>query len=208
MEKFRHGLERPLGLTRVTDGGKPRYALVIGVTRPDVVDQSLRRPRMFDHDIALGVPNENSRIKILTVLTRNLKLEGAFNLVKITRPTPGFVRTDLKALVKKAGNLAMNKIIGGRKVGVSIEIADTKENEDWWKKLTWSPEDMEKRYNWFILCKNDPDPTLASSLSHVGTIEKAISQLIRDLWIKEAVIDEEMSEIQANCILNHPFALA
>ncbi|GJU47603.1 cell division cycle 48C [Tanacetum coccineum] len=131
---------------RVTDGGKPGYVLVIGATnRPDVVDQSLRRPGRFNHEIALDVPNKNARIKILTVLIRNLKLEGAFDLVKITRSTPGFVGADLKALVKKAGNLAMNRIIDGRKVGVSIEIADTEENEDWWKKLTWSPEDMEKR---------------------------------------------------------------
>ncbi|GJS98261.1 cell division cycle 48C [Tanacetum coccineum] len=133
---------------RVTDGGKPGYVLVIGATnRPDVVNQSLRRPGRFDHEIALGVPNENARIKILTVLTRNLKLEGAFDLVKTTRSTPCFVEADLKALVKKAGNLAMNRIIDGRKVGVSIEIADTEENEDWWKKLTWSPEDMEKCCN-------------------------------------------------------------
>ncbi|KAI3761511.1 hypothetical protein L1987_51929 [Smallanthus sonchifolius] len=51
-------------------------------------------------------------------------------------------------------------------------------------------------------------PTLASSLTHVGATEKAISQLIHDLRIEEAVIDEELTEIQANCILNLPFALA
>ncbi|PWA51589.1 DOG1 domain-containing protein [Artemisia annua] len=50
-------------------------------------------------------------------------------------------------------------------------------------------------------------PTLASSLAHAGAREKAISQLTHDLRIEEAVIDEEMTEIQANCILNLPFAL-
>nr|GFB19737.1 hypothetical protein [Tanacetum cinerariifolium] len=60
---------------------KPGYVLVIGATnRLDVVDQALRRTWRFDNEIALGVPNENARIKILTVLTRNLKLEGAFDL--------------------------------------------------------------------------------------------------------------------------------
>lgn len=51
-------------------------------------------------------------------------------------------------------------------------------------------------------------PTLASSLSHAGATQKAISQLIHDLRIEEAVIDEEMMEIQANCILRIPFAIA
>ncbi|GKA78414.1 cell division cycle 48C [Tanacetum coccineum] len=124
---------------------KPGYVLVIGATnRPDTLDQALRRPGRFDREITLGVPNEKARIKILTVLTRNLKLEGAFNLVKIVRSTPGFVEADLEALVKKASNLVMNRIIDGRKVEVSIENADTEENKDWWKKLAWSPEDMEK----------------------------------------------------------------
>ncbi|MFS8000330.1 putative transcription factor TGA like domain-containing protein [Helianthus anomalus] len=51
-------------------------------------------------------------------------------------------------------------------------------------------------------------PTLASSLTHAAATEKAIQQLIHDLRIEEAVIDEELTEIQANCILNLPFALA
>ncbi|GKE32097.1 cell division control protein 48 homolog C-like protein [Tanacetum coccineum] len=123
---------------RVTTDGKVGYVLVIGATnRPDAVDPALRRPGRFDREIALGVPNENDRIKILTVLTQSLKLEGAFDLVKISRSTPGFVGADLKALVNKAGNLAINRIIEGRKVELSIE------NEDWWKK-EWTPKEMEK----------------------------------------------------------------
>nr|GEZ38377.1 cell division control protein 48 homolog C [Tanacetum cinerariifolium] len=74
---------------RVTTDGKVGYVLVIGATnRPDAVDPALIRPGRFDRDIALGVPNENDRIKILTVLTQSLKLEGAFDLVKISRSTP------------------------------------------------------------------------------------------------------------------------
>ena len=123
--------------TETTDG-KPGYLLVIGETnRPDAVDPALRRPGRFDREIALGVPNESARIKILTVLTQSLKLEGAFDLVKISKSTPGFVGADLKALVNKAGNLAMKRIIDGRKVELSIE------NEDWWK-MEWTPEEMEK----------------------------------------------------------------
>ncbi|XP_051147698.1 uncharacterized protein LOC127262885 isoform X2 [Andrographis paniculata] len=36
-------------------------------------------------------------------------------------------------------------------------------------------------------------------------IELTLSQLINDIRIEEAVIDEEMTEIQSNCILNLPF---
>ncbi|XP_076907555.1 cell division control protein 48 homolog C-like [Bidens hawaiensis] len=123
---------------------KPGYVLVIGATnRPDAVDLALRRPGRFDREISLGVPDENARIKILSVLTRNLKLEGAFDLVKISRSTPGFVGADLAALVNKAGNLAMKRIIDLRKMELSIESTDTEQNEDWWKK-EWTPEEMDK----------------------------------------------------------------
>lgn len=129
--------------TETTDG-KPGYVLVIGATnRPDAVDPALRRPGRFDREITLGVPDENARIKILTVLTRNLKLEGAFDLMKISRSTPGFVGADLAALVNKAGNLAMKRIIDGRKSELSKENSESEENEDWWRKA-WTPEEMEK----------------------------------------------------------------
>ncbi|KAM7476230.1 hypothetical protein LguiB_023473 [Lonicera macranthoides] len=123
---------------------KPGYVLVIGATnRPDAVDSALRRPGRFDREIVLGVPDENARVEILKVLTRNLKLEGAFDLAKIARSTPGFVGADLAALANKAGNLAMKRIIDQRKFEFSKEPMDGEDTEDWWRK-PWSPEEMEK----------------------------------------------------------------
>ncbi|XVF24771.1 hypothetical protein REPUB_Repub13aG0156200 [Reevesia pubescens] len=49
---------------------------------------------------------------------------------------------------------------------------------------------------------------LASSsfLSDSTAMEQVLSQLIREIRIEEAVIDEEMAEIQAKCVLYLPFA--
>ncbi|KAF5756764.1 putative AAA+ ATPase domain, ATPase, AAA-type, core, NVL2, nucleolin binding protein [Helianthus annuus] len=141
-----HRVSKPDGTSKNTEtpNDKPGYVLVIGATnRPDAVDPALRRPGRFDREISLGVPDENARIKILTVLTRSLKLEGAFDLVKISRATPGFVGADLAALVNKAGNLAMKRIIDGRKLELSTESTDAEQNEDWWRK-GWTPEEMDK----------------------------------------------------------------
>ncbi|KAL7003008.1 Cell division control protein 48 C [Sarracenia purpurea var. burkii] len=117
---------------------KPGYVLVIGATnRPDAVDAALRRPGRFDREIILGVPDENARVEILSVLTHNLRLEGAFDLMKIARSTPGFVGADLAALANKAGNLAMKRIIDRRKSELSEDCT-----EDWWRN-PWLPEEME-----------------------------------------------------------------
>ncbi|KAI3455303.1 hypothetical protein Pfo_011966 [Paulownia fortunei] len=47
--------------------------------------------------------------------------------------------------------------------------------------------------------------SLAHSLWDPVGVERALSQLINDIRIDEAVIDEEMTEIQANCVLHLPF---
>jgi ribosome biogenesis ATPase len=113
---------------------KPGYVIVIGATnRPDAVDQALRRPGRFDREISLGVPDENARKQILKMLTQNLRLEGEFDLFKIARATPGFVGADLKALVDKAGNLAMKRIIDKRRAQYYHEH-DGNSKHDWWRQ--------------------------------------------------------------------------
>jgi len=114
---------------------KPGYVIVIGATnRPDAVDQALRRPGRFDREISLGVPDENARKQILKMLTQSLRIEGEFDLFKIARATPGFVGADLKALVDKAGNLAMKKVTEGRKAQYS--------KHDWWRQ-PWDAGEVE-----------------------------------------------------------------
>ncbi|XP_061365233.1 cell division control protein 48 homolog C [Gastrolobium bilobum] len=123
----------------------PGYVLVIGATnRPDAVDPALRRPGRFDREIMVGFPDESAREEILSVLTRNLKLDGSFDLRKIAKSTPGFVGADLAALANKAGNLAMKRIIDERKHKLSQDLTSEHEHtEDWWRE-PWLSEEMDK----------------------------------------------------------------
>ncbi|KZV29596.1 cell division control protein 48 C isoform 1 [Dorcoceras hygrometricum] len=115
------------------------YVLVIGATnRPDAMDPALRRPGRFDLEIGLGVPDEEARVQILTVLTRNLKIDGSLDLKRIARSTPGYVGADLAALSDKAGNLAMKRIIGQR-----IDVLSSEYIEDCLSH-PWSLEELEK----------------------------------------------------------------
>ncbi|PIN24447.1 Nuclear AAA ATPase (VCP subfamily) [Handroanthus impetiginosus] len=123
---------------------RPGYVLVIGATnRPDAIDPALRRPGRFEREIVLGVPDESARVEILSALTRKLKVEGGFDLVKIARSTPGFVGADLAALASKAGNLAMKRMVDKRKLELFKEPEVKGYSEDWWRQ-PWSQEDMEK----------------------------------------------------------------
>ncbi|KAN0061029.1 Ribosome biogenesis ATPase rix7 [Thecaphora frezii] len=89
--------------------GKP--VMIIGATnRPDSLDPALRRAGRFDHEIALGVPDEDGREQILRVLASKLRLAGDFDFRALAKATPGYVGADLTALTSAAGIIAVKRI--------------------------------------------------------------------------------------------------
>ena len=60
--------------------------IVIGATNvPDALDPALRRAGRFDREIALGMPDEDARCRILQVLCRNIKVEEGMDFALITK---------------------------------------------------------------------------------------------------------------------------
>ncbi|CAF2703281.1 unnamed protein product [Rotaria sp. Silwood2] len=87
-----------------------RVAIIGSTNRPDSLDPALRRAGRFDHEIALGIPNENERRRILTMMCRKLtSLDSTFDLDEIVLKTPGFVGADLSALIDEALIAALNR---------------------------------------------------------------------------------------------------
>ncbi|XP_020222036.1 cell division control protein 48 homolog C [Cajanus cajan] len=136
-------LLQPENESEGSDGQHPGYVLVIGATnRPDAIDPALRRPGRFDREIIIGIADESAREEILSTLTNNLTTEGLFDLRKIAKDTAGYVGADLVALVNKAGNLAMKRIIVGRRHDLSQDHMN-EHAEDWWR-VHWLPEEINK----------------------------------------------------------------
>jgi ribosome biogenesis ATPase len=65
----------------------------------------------FSREISLPVPDAEARTKILSLMTKEMRLAPAVNLVELGRLTPGFVGADLRALAREAGMLAVTRII-------------------------------------------------------------------------------------------------
>jgi ribosome biogenesis ATPase len=88
-----------------------KMVLVIGATnRPDSLDDALRRAGRFDREISLGIPDEKARAQILQISTKNLRVSGDFDYSRLAKMTPGFVGADLKAVVKEAAVMCINRI--------------------------------------------------------------------------------------------------
>jgi ribosome biogenesis ATPase len=102
--------------------------MLLGATnRPDSLDPALRRAGRFDHEIAIGVPDQAARerwavrdllfklisdntYRILRVLVANLRLSGDFDFTSLAKQTPGYVGADLEALASAAGIIAVKRI--------------------------------------------------------------------------------------------------
>lgn len=91
-------------LLTLMDGLKGRAnTVVIGATnRPNSIDPALRRFGRFDREIDIGVPDENGRLEIFRIHTRNMKLAEDVDPEYIARETHGFVGADMAALCTEA----------------------------------------------------------------------------------------------------------
>jgi transitional endoplasmic reticulum ATPase len=84
--------------------------VVIGATnRPDMIDPAILRPGRFDRFILVDTPDEESRLKILEVHTKNTPLAEDISLASMAKLTEGFVGADIHALVTEAGMSALRR---------------------------------------------------------------------------------------------------
>eukprot|EP00741_Cyanophora_paradoxa_P022393 tig00021463_g21619.t1 len=105
-EKTQGEVERRIvsQLLTLMDGLKSRaHVVVIGATnRPNSIDPALRRFGRFDRELDIGVPDENGRLEVLRIHTKNMRLAEDVDLEQISKETHGYVGSDLAALCTEA----------------------------------------------------------------------------------------------------------
>lgn len=84
--------------------------VVIGATnRIDTLDEALLRPGRFDRQIEIGLPDVNSREKILSLHTKNKPLSDDVDLRALAKSTVGFSGAMLENLLNEAAITAANE---------------------------------------------------------------------------------------------------
>ena len=96
------------------DGFEPLedVKIIAATNRPELLDSALLRPGRFDRIVEIPLPDEEGRLSILKVHTKNTPLSGQINLEEIARKTDGFSGAEIKSLVVEAG---VSAISNGRK---------------------------------------------------------------------------------------------
>merc|ERR1712196_736573 len=111
------------------DGMKGRsQTVVIGATnRPNTIDQALRRFGRFDRELDIGVPDDNGRLEIMRIHTKNMKLAPDVKLEEIAANTHGFVGADLAQLCTEAALICIREkmdLIDLEEETIDAEILD------------------------------------------------------------------------------------
>ena len=103
-------------LTEIDGIEKMEGVTVIAATnRPDLLDAALLRPGRFDSLIEISSPDEEARLAILKVHTRNMPLRDV-NLSNLAKKTDHFSGADIAALCREAGMFAIREDINAEKV--------------------------------------------------------------------------------------------
>jgi transitional endoplasmic reticulum ATPase len=91
-------------LLTLMDSLKPNSnVIVIGATnRPNVIESALRRPGRFDRELEIAIPDEDGRLEILQIKTKDMKISPDVDLFQIARDTHGFIGADLQQLSLEA----------------------------------------------------------------------------------------------------------
>jgi len=100
-------------LLTLMDGLKKRGKVVViaATNRQNAVDPALRRGGRFDREIELPVPDNNSRLEILKIHTRNMPLAKDVDLKWLSEITYGYVGADIWALAKEAAMSVLRRIL-------------------------------------------------------------------------------------------------
>ena len=112
-----HVTERVIGqfLTEMDGIEELKGVLVLAATnRMDQIDPALLRAGRFDYLIEIPIPDENGRLMIFQVHTRDKPLEKGIDLKIFAQETGGMTGADIELICKKAALTAIRKAIGMR----------------------------------------------------------------------------------------------
>ncbi|CAG9461902.1 unnamed protein product [Pedinophyceae sp. YPF-701] len=83
-----------------------RPAVVATTTRPNKIDQALRRPGRLDREIVVPVPAPADRVAILRALMANTSLADGVSVEEIAEAAHGYTGADLGQVVREAEMIA------------------------------------------------------------------------------------------------------
>jgi transitional endoplasmic reticulum ATPase len=83
--------------------------VIAATNRPDMLDSALLRPGRFDRLVLVPVPDEEGRLAILKIHTKNMPLAKNINLNQLSKKLEGYSGADIESLYREAAMLALRE---------------------------------------------------------------------------------------------------
>ncbi|MBM4240394.1 MAG: CDC48 family AAA ATPase [Euryarchaeota archaeon] len=93
-------------------------AVIAATNRVDIIDPALVRPGRFDRHIKVDVPDEEARIEIFKVHTKNMPLADDVDIKRLAKDADGFVGADIEAVCREAVMLTLRDNMEAEKVDI------------------------------------------------------------------------------------------
>ena len=91
-------------------------AIIAATNRPDILDAGLMRPGRFDRHINVKEPDEEARLSIFEVHTKDMPLAKDVNLKKLAKNTEGYVGADIEAVCREAAMLTLRNDLESKEI--------------------------------------------------------------------------------------------
>jgi len=90
--------------------------ILAATNRPDILDPAVMRPGRLDRLIYVPEPNEEGRLQIFKIHTRNMPLARDVDLKELARMTKGYSGADIESLCREAAIIALRRNINSKEV--------------------------------------------------------------------------------------------
>jgi transitional endoplasmic reticulum ATPase len=85
--------------------------VIAATNRPDILDPAVLRPGRLDRRIYVPPPDENARLRILEIKTRNMPLDKSVDLALLAKRMAGYSGADIESVCREAAFYAMRRDI-------------------------------------------------------------------------------------------------
>ncbi len=93
--------------------------IIAATNRPDIVDPAILRPGRFDRLIYVPEPEQDSRLEIFRIYTKDMPLAKDVDLSQLALKTKNYSGADIEALCREAGLNALRTDIKSKEVSAS-----------------------------------------------------------------------------------------
>jgi transitional endoplasmic reticulum ATPase len=91
-------------------------AIIAATNRPDILDAGLMRPGRFDRHIQVKEPDEEARLAIFKVHTKDMPLSKDVDLKKLAKQTDGYVGADIESVCREAAMLTLRDNLEAKEI--------------------------------------------------------------------------------------------